>query len=107
MIRIESSYFEAYTFEDFDLNGDGYITREEFNEAKFPNCCGGNSMKFPTFGDWQRTVWIYANSVDLGKMLDDKLSITEYICKLHVKKKALLAILEGSVDLGSMVSSQL
>ena len=60
MIWIESSYFEAYTFEDFDLNGDGYITREEFNEAKFPNCCGGNSMKFPTFGDWQRTVWIYA-----------------------------------------------
>ena len=46
MIRIESSYFEAYTFEDFDLNGDGYITREEFNEAFFQIVGGGNIPHF-------------------------------------------------------------
>lgn len=30
----EFQWFEAYTFDHFDLNGDGYISREEFEEVR-------------------------------------------------------------------------
>ena len=46
----QANSLEAYTFEHFDLNGDGIITREEFNEAR-RRILTGQGLKAPSKTD--------------------------------------------------------